>query len=306
MMRCLFLCVLSWATFDKTIDLVTRIRINHFASPAVSRVLFSVMFPVLGFTFAMFTERAVHQLVDRIDLIENLLNREAGLIAVLLPKLDALLTDCPSERTQAFSYLSAHVDRLVNLLQNGHCWHRASRPTMMNPMDPILSAVVSAESRLIHAPWVSGVKLEQLRCVNDLLKEFAEIRNRRKYTERMSLPLFHWVTSGCYSAIFTFGFLLAVISDDSSGNSTSDGDVNRNISWMRGMTGRSFTRSVSSCRLRALWVLLMLSQYLVVEMSLDMQNPYTGQYRIDEYGILQDVFAGPIASKLRSAVQYSD
>lgn len=304
MMRCFFLCLLSWKTFDKTISLVTRCRINHFASPAVSRILFSVMFPVVGFMFAMFTERAVHQLVDRIDLIENLLNREAGILAVLLPKLDALLIDCPSERAQAFSCLNTHVDRLVNLLQNGHVWHRGIRPTMMDPMDPVLCAVVSAESRLSHLLWVSSVKLEQLRCVNDLLNEFAEIRNLRKYTERMSLPLFHWVASGCYSAIFTFGFLLAVVADDHpSGNRTSDADLNRSLSWMRGMSGESFVRSVSSCRLRALWVLLILSQYLVVEMSLDMQNPYTGQYKIDDYGILQDVFAGPIRSKLRSAAQ---
>mmetsp|Transcript_38125 Transcript_38125/g.69012 ORF Transcript_38125/g.69012 Transcript_38125/m.69012 type:complete len:101 (-) Transcript_38125:24-326(-) len=60
--------------------------------------------------------------------------------------------------------------------------------------------------------------------------------------------------------------------------------------------------TATSKRLKTMWAFLALSQFLVLEMSMDMQNPYHGQYRVDEYGVLASVFEGPMRSRLDRAL----
>jgi len=303
LLRCCAVGVLAWYFFNAVVKVAAQRPMNLGATSAVTRVLSTVILPLMGITFAVFTEGAADEMTRRIDSIEDLLNQEATLLTMLVPKLDVLLEDFPKERARAFGYLGSHVDRLLMTLKHGARWRRDMK-TPVGSAEKLFMAVASVENSLGKRHHVNAAEAEHLRVANDLLRDFALCRSKRKTAERTYLPSFYWVTLLCFSFTFCLGYVWAVVGHKDDLHSEQVSILPTNSGSAQGYRGRFHMVDfawVGSKRLHAMWVLLILSQYLVLEMSVDMQNPYSGQYRVDKYGALSETLDVVLRRKIWDA-----
>lgn len=336
--------LLAWVSFDYFLALVMRVRASPDDAPLVLHVSSQVIVPIMGFTFAVFTERAATELKHRIEAIESYLNQEAAVLTMLLPKLDLLLRCCPEQRNDAFGYLESHIDRLLARLRGGEEWSSHVGVCHDDPADGLLTAVQAVEQSFVMNNDATSAQVSLLGGVIKLVREFVSLRAQRTTAEQTSLPSFHWASLLCFGATFALGFLWAaggVQHAQRAGSVSPPGDASPSIlatppSQRRFFSQRSAeataatgtrqlfeslfcseiqdlpittraadeeaVNSAMRCkRLKLMWALLVLSQFLVLEMSIDMQNPYAGQYKVDDHGVLAAVFDGPLRAKLMKA-----
>lgn len=295
---------LSYLSFTPIARVVAQVPVRLPAC-TIHQVTSSVMVPFTGFLFAVFTERATQELKDRIDTIELVLNRQAALLMLLIPHLQLLLQNS-TYCVGAFLSLHVHVQYLLELLSGWHDWHCIPLEDDPDNKEALIQAVTHAERTMMErGRRVGPVHVENLRVVNDLLWEFLNLRSVRVSTEESSLPPQMWFMMAVFAVIFSFTFMWAAVNavQPRFAQIARDADESN--------TGRMFAsihdvvlmdRWLRSKRLSALWAMLVVSQYVVLQMCVDMRNPYMGQYRVDGSGSLVAVFRGPVMLKIQRAL----